>query len=104
MIRNNWFPFVFLTVALFPHRFGEENIVILSGAAEGVLDWSDHLRKASTRQLLVRPKFKKYETLTANGKIFGPTKVGVVGLLPPALLILATSSSPDTIRPIIFIG
>ena len=27
------------------------------GAAEGVEDWSDHLRKTSTRQLLDRPKF-----------------------------------------------
>ena len=49
-------------------------------------DWSDHLRKTSTTQLLVQPKFCKYKTLTANGKIFGPTKVGVVGQLPPALL------------------
>ena len=28
-----------------------------AGAAEGVRGWSDHLRKASTTHLLVRPKF-----------------------------------------------
>ena len=53
--------------------------------AEGVRDWSDHLRKALTRQLLVWPKFWIHKTLTANGKIFGLTKVRVVGSLPPAL-------------------
>ena len=31
--------------------------VVMTGEAEGVRDWSDHLRKTSTRQLLVRPKF-----------------------------------------------
>ena len=40
--------------------------------------------KASTRQLLVRLKSWKYKTMTANGKIFGPTEVGVVGPLPLA--------------------
>ena len=53
-------------------------IPFVAGAAEGVRDWSDHLRKTSTTQLSIRPKFCKYKTLTANGKIFGRP-------LPPAL-------------------
>ena len=57
----------------------------IAGVAEGVRDWSDHLRKTSTTKLLVRPKVCKYKTLTVSGKIFGPTMVGVVGPLPPAL-------------------
>ena len=59
--------------------------ILSPGAAEGVRNWSDHSRKTSTTQLLVRLKFCKYKTLTANGKMFGSTKVGVVGPLPPAL-------------------
>ena len=41
-------------------------------------------------QAIIGPtKILKYKTLTGNGKIFGPTPtmVGVVGSLPPALLI-----------------
>ena len=41
--------------------------------------------KTSTRQLLLWPRFKKYKTLTVNCKIFGATKIRVVGLLPLAL-------------------
>ena len=67
------------------HRFTSTHKRNSAGAAEGVRDWSDHLRKISTTQLLVRPKFCKYKTLTAIGKVFGPTKVGVVGPLPSAL-------------------
>ena len=61
---------------------------VSKGTAEGARHWSDHLSKTSTRQLLVLPRSWKYKTLTWNGKIFGPTKVGVVGPLPPALLNL----------------
>ena len=55
-----------------------------AGVAEGVRDWSDHLRKITTRQLLGPTKILN-KTSTANGKMFGSTKVRVVGPLPPAL-------------------
>ena len=41
---------------LYQHE-GVVSNVVMTGVAEGVRDWSDHLRKTSTRQLLVRPKF-----------------------------------------------
>ena len=60
-------------------------VFIIPGAAEGVQDWSDHLKRTSIWQLLVRPELWKYKALTINKKIFGPTKVEVVGPAPPAL-------------------
>ena len=53
-----------------------------SRAAEGVQDWSDHLKRTSTWQL---PELWNYKTLTINDKIFGLTMIGVVGPAPPAL-------------------
>ena len=35
--------------------------------------------------IIVRPEHWNYKALTINNKIFGPTKVGVVGLALPAL-------------------
>ena len=59
------------------------NCTLMPGVVEGVQDWSDRLRKTSTRQSLVRPKFCIYKTLTSNDKSYGLNKVGVVGRLPP---------------------
>ena len=48
---------------------GKENMeLVCPGAVVGVEDWSDYLRKTSTRQLLVRQTFKNIR-LTTNGKI-----------------------------------
>ena len=58
----------------------------LTGAVEGAQDWSDHLKRTSIWQLLVRPEHWNHKALTINNKIFGPIKVGVVGPAPPALL------------------
>ena len=59
--------------------------------AEGEKYWSDHYSKQWIWQLLVRPNFRNCKSLTIKGTIIGPTKVGVVGPLPPALLSLSVS-------------
>ena len=62
--------------------------MLCSGAAEGVQDWSDHL-KMNLYLTIIGPTITlKIQGFDHSDKIFGPTKVGVVGPAPPALMFI----------------